>query len=211
MNKSKLVLFDFNGTILNDTSVFLNSMREVFRFFNKKPPTKDKYFAEIEGDYLKIYTSRGITAGRDRLNEIYEAYYNQHVHPAELHPGVISTLNECQVKGFSLGMITTPKKDLTVPLLKKFEIEKYFSDSYFHVFNKAKYIQIFLKEYSISPANCFYVGDAPSDIRHAKKASVKSIAFLNGFVSEELLKAAEPDYLIKDIYSIIAIVDHDNV
>ena len=54
----KLVLFDWNGTLLDDTLLWYDVVLKVFHTFGKQAPTLEQYFRELEGDYFIIYTSR---------------------------------------------------------------------------------------------------------------------------------------------------------
>jgi beta-phosphoglucomutase-like phosphatase (HAD superfamily) len=46
----KIMLFDWNGTILDDIPIWYESVKEIFRVFGKRPPTIAEYFRELKGD-----------------------------------------------------------------------------------------------------------------------------------------------------------------
>lgn len=198
----KLILFDWNGTLLDDITVWYDAVQEIFRRFGKEAPTIEQYFRELEGDYLTIYTSRGIEATRDELNEIYEPYYQEHVNSARLVPAVRKILQELKRRGYAIWLVSGQQEQLVSPLLKKFRISSYFDGGRFHVMNKTEVIGEILKTEDISPKDCCLVGDAPSDIRHANKAGITSVAFLGGYIPKELIIAAEPDHTIEQLQDI---------
>src|SRR3989344_4717538 len=190
----KLILLDWNGTLLDDIPVWYDAVQEIFRRFGKEAPTIEQYFRELEGDYLAIYTSRGIEATRDELNEIYEPHYQEHIHNARLIPNVRKTLQGLKRQGHTIWLVTGQQEQLVSPLLKKFRISSYFRGGKFHAMNKAEVIREIREAEKVAQEDCFLVGDAPSDIRHATRAGITSIAFLGGYIPEELIRAAEPDH-----------------
>ncbi|MDA2921800.1 HAD hydrolase-like protein [Patescibacteria group bacterium AH-259-L07] len=202
----KTVFLDWNGTLLNDTKIWWDSITEIFRIFNIVPPTVEEYFTELGGDYLDIYRSRGIFASRDELNEIYGTYYNAHIHKAELYPTARTTLQLLSQSKTTLDLISTQQEELALPLLETFDIVEFFSIMRFHVLKKSQVITEIVDQYNLDPQTCFYIGDSPSDIKHAKKAGINAIAFLNGFVPEHLVFKQNPDDDVKVLQHVVELI-----
>lgn len=202
----KLVLFDWNGTLFNDISIWYGAVKETFWFFGKEPPTIAQYFKELEGDYASVYKSRGIEASRDELNAIYEPRYESRMNEALLFPGAVVILEFLAQRGKIIGLVTGQKEFLTSPLLNKFGIDIFFRYREFHVTNKKEAINMVLKKSGISPDNCCYIGDTPSDIKHAKQAGVIPIAFANGYLPEYLLINIKPQFIIHSLEELKNIV-----
>jgi len=201
----KIVLFDWNGTLLDDTPILYKSVKKVFRVFGKRPPTIAEYFRELEGDYLKIYRSRGITASRDELNAIYELHYKAYAQEAKLFFGVRMALTIFAARAVVMGIITNQKDFLVTPFLAKFGLNKFFRYQEFNTFDKKAAIQKILAQENADPQECCYFGDAPSDIRHGKKAGVKTAAFLSGYIPEDLLLKAKPDFTVRNFAGILQV------
>ncbi|MDA2936014.1 HAD family hydrolase [Patescibacteria group bacterium AH-259-L05] len=195
----KTVIFDWNGTLLNDTKIWWDSIMEIFRVSNATPPTVEEYFTELDSDgsFHNIYQSRGITASLDKLNEIYEAYYSAHMYETKLYPTARATLELLEQNKTMLGLMTAQKSNLVLPLLETFDIVEFFSTMHFHIFKKPQVITEIVDQHNLDPQTCFYIGDTPSDIKHAKKAGINAIAFLNGFVPENLVLKQKPDFNVK--------------
>jgi HAD superfamily hydrolase (TIGR01509 family) len=202
----RMALFDWNGTLFNDSPVWYASVKEIFLAYGKQPPTMEEYFRELEGDYLKIYRSRGIFASRDEINEIYEKAYVERVERAELFPGVAYTLGALSEKGVIMGIVTGQKDYLVIPFLYKFGIGPLFSCCEYHALDKKSSIRLILENAGIAPEECCFVGDAPADIRHGNAAGVITIAFLNGHTPEDLMLNAEPKLTIRNFEKIISII-----
>ena len=140
------------------------------------------------------------------MNKIYESYYENHTNEINLFPGAKKTLKFLSRQEITLGFVT-PQKDYNVfPLLEKFDLDNLFDYCQCYALNKADTICRILCQERINPQECCFVGDAPSDINHGKKAGVKTIAFLNGHVPEDLVIAAKPDFTISSFEEIKTII-----
>ncbi|MBI2640104.1 MAG: HAD family hydrolase [Candidatus Sungbacteria bacterium] len=188
----KILFCDWNGTLLDDMPIWDEVMRKTFLAFGVEPPTIADYFRELEsGDYLEVYRKRGIAASRDKLNAIYEPAYEERLADAMLFPEVAATLRQLHENGVRLVLVTSQQNTLVVPLLNKFGIDHLFDERAFHVFDKKSVITEIAQRNGVTPDQCSFVGDSPSDIRHAKKAGITAIAFLGEHIPEELLIDAD--------------------
>ena len=203
----KIVLFDWNGTLFNDTSVWYDSVKETFRVFGKEAPSLEDYIKAFEGDYLEVYRARGINVSREELNAIYEAYYENHMWRPELAKNAKNVLRALSDRNIFVGLITAQPRNLVLPLLEKLEIAHYFRFRSFHCLDKKETIKKVLEIENGLPENCFYVGDSPSDIKHAKKAGVKAVAYINGYIPLDLISAAAPDYTINNFSEVLDIIE----
>jgi Predicted phosphatases len=120
--------------------------------------------------------------------------------------GVRTVLRTLAARGIIIGIITMQKDFLVLPLLIKFGINYCFNYLEFNTFDKKAAIQKILAKENVDPQECCYVGDAPSDIRHGKKAGVKTAAFLSGYIPEDLLLKAEPDFTIRNFAEILQVI-----
>ena len=202
------ILFcDFNGTIVNDTLIWDEARRQTFLAFGQNPPTIAEHFQAMNsGDYLDVYRERGIKAARPELNAIYERTYEAEIHSVDLFPQVKETLLQLKESRISLILVTTQMESLVSPLLDKFEINTLFENRLFHVLNKKVVIREIIEKRDIDPKQCYFVGDSPSDVRRAKEAGVTAIAFLTGYIPDNLLIAMKADHYIRSFKEIIEIV-----
>ena len=60
-------------------------------------------------------------------------------------------------------------------------------------------LRLALRQLRLKPESCVYVGDAPEDLEMAERASVRAIGVLGPFPTEERLRAARPEYLLKSL------------
>lgn len=206
MIEIETVLFDWNNTVADDFFIWWDAIQETFRAFKQQPLTIREYFEGLTGDYLELYRQRGISASREELNSIYELSYECRINEITLFPGIKETLNFLNRRLIITGLITQQKYFLIFPILEKFGLDKAFSYCECHALSKTEAICRILHYEKIRPEQCCFVGDAPSDINHGKKAGVRTAAFLNLPEIEDLVIAAKPDFIIRNLGEIRKIV-----
>lgn len=204
----KVCLFDLDGTILDNMPMWRKTVDGLFAKFGKTAPTTAEFFQELEknhGDYLQVYRKWGIDASREELNAVFRRIYERFAPQVDLMPHALDTLERLAAKGVILGLITTQTEEISLPLLNRFKISGLFIHLRFHAIDKSAVITEILASEGVPPEDCCYVGDSPSDIRHANNAGVISIAYLDRHIPSELVLAAQPKMIIRDFRKLTAL------
>lgn len=209
----RICLFDWDGTLLDNTSIWHEAVGRLFQKYGKRSltPSISDFFRELgtyKGDYYQIYRSRGIDASREEVNAIFSIIFKELLSQSELQliTNAEHTLRILSESGTTLGLVTTQLEDIVMPLLEKFDLLNLFQHLKFHAIDKNKAIVQILGKEGVHPRDCYYVGDAPSDMRHANNAGVVSVAYLGGHVPEALIMAAKPNMTIKDFRELLSFV-----
>lgn len=194
----KLICFDVNGTILDDTNIFLNAINGIFEEFGKPKLPLDILRKRFGQPWTKIYRDEGISenmASDEKLYEIYnKLYINQGT--AEILPNLTMILDWLKTKCIKMAIVSTQQNNITIPILERAGIKNYFDIIKGAVNNKAEAIKEVLSELNISPDQSAYVGDQEGDILHAKRAGCISIGFCGGLHDLERLKNKDPNFII---------------
>lgn len=200
----KILFCDWNGTLLDDTLVWEQSMRALFHSFGKEPPTIAEYFRALEtGDYMDVYRKYEVTASRELLNAIYEQEYARRSSTVSLFPRVKETLEFLFHARVVLALITAQPYAIALPMLEKFNIDFLFRYLEFHSIDKKTIIRKIVQEKRVNPNECHFIGDAPSDMRHGRDAGVQTVALLNEYVPHELMHATNPDHCVHSFSEIL--------
>lgn len=205
-----ITLFDLNGTLLNDMPIWYGAISKVFEICRIKPVSIAEYFLELEqnhGNFWPIYYSRGVCLEKEEMNNIYQAEYASHLDEIELSPGAADALQTLADLQIPTGIITMQIPSLFEPLLKRLDLRRFFGERIFtDISDKKQAIQYLAGQASVPIQNCLYVGDAPSDVHHAKKAGATAVAYLNGYIPKNLVMAAEPHYAISHFQELTTLV-----
>ena len=200
-----MILFDLNGTIFDDQPLCFSATSAIFDAFGKKAPSVEYVFRVFSGDYLSTYRAAGITAERDDLNLLFQEHYRKGIDMVALFPGVRETL-EVLCRRFTIGIVSAQLYDLAIEPLLRLGISNYFRYQSFHVLDKAAELERLLQLEKEDPVNCWFVGDAPADIRHGRRAGVKTIAFLSGRIPNDLLLAEKPTCSIRQFAELTEVI-----
>lgn len=208
MKSKKMVLFDWNGTLIDDTPIWYKSIGKIFELHDADPPSIEEYFKRLEQvkEYTEIYRGLGIDLSTEELDRIYQEEYKKHLETIELSPAAKEVLDILKKRRITLGIISVQLRSVFEPVFSRFGLKKYFKHVILEAQKKSVLIaRLYLLE-KIEPQNCYYIGDTPSDIRHAKNAGVKSVAYLTEYIPKEMLLANKPDFAISDLQELPKII-----
>jgi HAD superfamily hydrolase (TIGR01509 family) len=103
-----------------------------------------------------------------------------------------------------LGLVTSGDRDRVVRQLREFRLTRMFGARVCSGDTAEKKphpapLRLALRQLSLAPAACVYIGDSPEDVEMANRAGVRAIAVLGPFPTEKRLRAARPDFLLASI------------
>ena len=127
----KHIIWDWNGTLLDDTWLFVDIMNSVLENRNMDTITIEKY-RKIFGFPVKDYYRK---LGFDLENESFQESglefiraYEKRRYEAELHPMVDSMLSELLSMNIRHSILSAQHQTLLDDLTKHYNIRKYFTE-----------------------------------------------------------------------------------
>lgn len=199
--KIKLVAFDVNGTLFDDTRIFWEAINGIFPKYNKERLPLETLQENFGQPWTRIYREFGITekmASDDELYKIYNELYKKQGDPMP-PPGLKETLDWLGERGVLLAIVSTQQNAITVPLLQKFGLAGTFFKILGSVPDKAEALRDIAIAAGLSPERAAYVGDQEDDVKNAKKAGWASVAFCGGLHDHERLGNTKPDFIIESM------------
>lgn len=205
-----LVLFDFNGTIVNDNAA-------LYEFY--KRVAWHKGFSDVLNitEYFEAIATKGYDLFRkedlniENVGEFkkrYKDFYRARLHSQKLFEGMAYALyNLANHKKVEIGLVTLQDQDLAEPLLDNLGIKELFTSLRYASRNKDQDIIDIIKERTKQGSKLdytIYIGDMPFDIRDAKSAGAIPVSFLGGYLDKSVFAKTNsvPDkfiYYPKDI------------
>lgn len=199
--KVKLIAFDVNGTLFDDTQIFWEAINGIFPKYGKKQLPLKILKEKFGQPWTSIYRENGITeamASDDELYRIYNQLYESQSSPAPVS-GLKETLDWLESKGVLLAIASTQQNAITIPLLEKYGLAQKFFKISGSVSDKSAALLDIASMAGFLPEQVAYVGDQEGDVNHAKKAGCVSIAFCGGLHDHERLKRINPDFIIESM------------
>ncbi|MDI6734339.1 MAG: HAD hydrolase-like protein [Patescibacteria group bacterium] len=185
----RTITFDVNGTLLNDTHIFLATINKMLRSLGLEVLPHDKLRREFGQPWTKIFRDKGIKEEKwsdKALYNLYNVIYSSFPAP-DLSEGAAETLKVLKERGFELGILSVQQYQMTKRALQKSSgFLGLFTAALHGVPDKAKALQVM--DHNCGPV--VYVGDQVHDIVCANNVRVRAIAFTNGLHPEDMFQEA---------------------
>ena len=205
----KYIIYDFNGTVLDDVKVSLAAINVLSR----KYLAKEIYLAEYHKCFTfpisSYYQNVGFDFSLKPFEEIgleWVKEYNSRRSEYELFPGIVDQLESNRQKVKKNILLSASDLDMLKEQLRELGIFELFDEvlGIDNVFAKSKLpIALgFIKDKN--PDECVMIGDTLHDLEVARGMGVDCILVANGHQSYESLKK-EYDRVVRDIRE----VDYD--
>ena len=189
----KYVIFDFNGTVVDDVDLSVEAINHTIKKYLKRDPLTKQEYRNIFTFPVKDYY---IAAGFDfdkldwlEVGQYWMDYYLSHRKEAPLYEGVKKLLKENHLKGYKNIIISASRHDLLEEQLKELDVKDYFDEilgiSDIYATSKLPIALNFIKDKD--PEECVYIGDSGHDVLVAEKMGVRCILVAKGHESKERL------------------------
>ncbi len=206
MDEKKLLLFDFDGTVADNSQGIFNCVRyaadkhgfpapdaETLRCFVGPPlyESFSKYFGADHETALSMVASY-----RERYRPIGTT-------EAVLYPDMAKMLSALQAEGYILAICSGKPQEFVEKICRMLGVHGVFSGFYCPSLKdtsleKADYILRAISDFGVTKAQTLMIGDTRSDITAAKKAGVESVGAAYGFAAPGELEETGADHIVND-------------
>ncbi len=195
INKIKTIIWDWNGTLLNDIDICIDSINILLEHRNIEKLTK-KIYKEIFTFPVKDYYSK---AGFDFTKEDFDIpatefinIYNHRIIDADLFQEVTSVLEHFKNRNYQQLIISAMEQDSLVRSIFDKRINNYFThisginDHY--AVSKVENAKNLIKKANINPNQVCMIGDTIHDFEVAGEIGCNCIIVANGHQSYKRLE-----------------------
>ena len=213
--KYQHIIWDWNGTLLNDAWLFVDIMNGVLS--NRKLPliTVDDYrklFCFPVKDYYK-------KLGFDLENESFEICGLEFIHAyekrkteADLYMDSVQTLSQLQSIGLSQSILSAQNQSTLTGLINHYQLNEYFTDiiglknHYAH--SKVGIGQSWLQSSNYSPESILMVGDTQHDFEVANELGIDCLLISTGHNTEKRLTSTG-EVVVNSLTEILSYLEID--
>jgi phosphoglycolate phosphatase len=200
------IIFDFDGTIADSTSLVRQHFDELAKKYSKKPVSFDDL-----RDHGMMHLIKKSGVSMLKVPKIaYELKQLLHtvVHKVKVYPQVVPVIKELSKK-HTLIIVSSNSEQNIKDFLRRHELDAYFkithSDS--SLFGKDEVLKRLMRKHKLTAKQLIMIGDEDRDVRAAKKIGIASIATTWGYNSRIHLEKAEPDYITEDPGELLTLVE----
>ncbi len=213
----ELIIFDFDGTLINSIQDLVSAINKMLAQFNLLPLTLEQATPFI-GNGAKMLVKRSLELSmqdkevskakevpKELLEQAFEIYLSAYqevfCEKTYAYPGVVETLSYLNEKGYKMVICTNKPFRFIEPILEKLSIKQFFKywigeDSISEKKPNAAPLLHLAKEMSTKIEKCIMVGDSKNDILTAQNAGMDSIGVSYGYNYNENIADYKPTIVV---------------
>ena len=210
----KAALFDFDGTLVNTTEMIYQGMRHAASsILGRDDIPRETLLANV-GQPLPRQMELIDAEKAELLLEAYRHHHEEN-HDALIQefPQVAQALSRLRSAGIKVAVVTSKRRVSVEMALNNFPdlrnvVDRFVTmeDTNEHKPHPEPLWRGLELVGGLPKEEAAYVGDSPFDVEAAKAAGLTSVAVSWGAFSEDRLREAEPDHLVPDIESAVAVL-----
>ena len=205
VRNKKHIIFDWNGTLIDDTWIFVDILNVLLKPRNIETITIEQYRKLFCFPIKQFYKKLGINYNKQsflQLEKDFVKEYKMRMYLPGLFSDTITTLDMLLEKGIKLSILSASNQNILEKLLIHYQIKDYFNyikgvDNY-GAKGKTENGLTLLKQIQCHKKDVLIIGDTDYDYKIAKTLEVDSILISSGHQGEERLNCIS-DNVIKSI------------
>ena len=192
------IVWDWNGTLLDDNHANLAAVNAVCAQFGRAPVEMDYWRSVFRRPLIPCYEEllgRSFADGEwERAEKIYDSSYLEQLHTCELASGVPDVLHEWAGAGGTQSLLSMASHEHLVPLITERGLNPHFTRVDGRRFetehdSKAEHLVHHLEHQELDPSRVVLIGDIDDDARAAREAGAQPILVASGLMARERLEA----------------------
>lgn len=212
----KLVLFDFDGTLVNTNPLIMKSFELTLNHYLPNKMYSNEELMNFIGPTLKQTFNTILPEKMDEMVEYYRKV-NKELHDdmVTIYPTVKSGLERLIQKGIKLGIVSSKRHDMVLHGLSLFQLTPMFSciigeDDVKEPKPNPEPILKAMHMLDCKVHEVIFVGDNAHDMEGGKNANVVTCGVSWALRGADYLKQFKPDYILEDMNDLINIIEEVN-
>tara|TARA_B100000767_G_scaffold268922_1_gene289968 strand:+ start:1859 stop:2518 length:660 start_codon:yes stop_codon:yes gene_type:complete len=180
--EKKIVIFDFDGVILDTDLLKYNIFKNIFNIEKKSIQKKILKYHFLNQGINRIkkfeYIVTNITKKKNIIEEVkyleslFSKKLKKDLNKCKFSTGAIQGMEALKENKIKMFLATGVNKKEIDKIIIKFKLKKYFEKVYGYPLKKDKIIKIIKKQENVKYSNIYFIGDSLSDLKAAKKTNI---------------------------------------
>lgn len=215
--KKPILLFDFDGTLLDTEPVVKFGIKEVIKNHDPSIEISDDMANDFLGPPLtetfgKFFEGEKIKTLIDEYRVLSNAMHATHVKPID---NAIEVLKQLQAEGYRMGVVSSKIKETIYLGMDMYDMRDYFEviiglDEVKNHKPSPEGIFKATKLMGVGHDSVIYVGDTSIDVKTGHNAGVYTVALMTNPTREVELTQAKPNQLITDLNELLIILEKED-
>ncbi len=196
MKHIRNIIWDFNGTLLDDLDLCLEIINVLLERRSIKPLSRERYLEIFTFPVREYYLAAGMNFEDEPFEAVAKEYmdiYLSRVCHTPLHTGTGFVLNRFRENGFEQIIMSAMEQEELLRVVRCNGIEEYFRQI-FGISNhlgggKLELTRKVMQLTGFNPETTCLIGDTLHDMEVAREAGIYCILIANGHMSEKRLAA----------------------
>ena len=205
MQKIKNIIWDWNGTLLNDIDLCISAMNVPLKKRNLNKLTKDRYLEIFNFPVIEYYKKLGFDFNKEPFevpaHEFINAYQND-FNSTRLQSGVIEILEFFQLKDISQFILSAMEQEALEKTIRHFNLENYFDEligiKNHLAFSKVEAGRELIERKLLNKNTTVLIGDSLHDYEVAQELEINCMLVTNGHHTHDRLQNLDVP-LFKDL------------
>ncbi|MEM7651070.1 MAG: HAD family hydrolase [Pseudomonadota bacterium] len=206
----RLWVFDWNGTILSDTTSSWKAGNKCLEFYGVKPISLARHRETFCFPIVPFYEIHGVSeeevmARRDEGNHVFQTHYERYAQNARTRQGARELLEHLNAQGAECIILSNYQTDKINAQLERLNIGHHFK--YVSAYDcggttilknttKVLRLQNYMRESNYKPEDTVIIGDTMEEPEIARELGITSIGITDGYISRKRLREAKPDHIV---------------
>ena len=208
----KLVVWDFNGTIVNDVELCYEIETKMLQERHMQTYTLEQYRDTFCFPVIEYYYKMGYTFEEESYEDIsveFNQLYDEGFPSLKVMDDFIETIESFQENGMENVIISASRQDKLLEQCQQLGISSYFTkilgtDNLLGS-SKVEIAKQFMKEHHVLPGVCMFIGDSSQDVETATAMGIRNIHLVaRGHQSKKVLCAS-----FKDVHDALKEIVYD--
>ena len=213
MKKVQTIIFDFNGTILDDLDLCFTILNKMLNMYNHPSITLNRYLDIFTFPVIEYYKKAGFDFNKESFDElapIFMDLYQPNSLKCSLHEGIIDMIKEWKKEGKKIILLSASKRNLMIEQLEHFKIKELFDEilgtGTINAVGKVDIAKEYIETNHIDKDSTIMIGDTLHDDEVANVLGVTSFLISKGHQSKERLLTSSA-IVLDDIKEIINYIE----
>jgi len=211
-NAINTIVFDFDGTIIDTNQLIEEGLNYFSIKYRGQALTKNE-LSKLTGKTLEDQMAFIRADKAELIAEQFRIWYiHNHNAKTRVFPGVKELLDHLKLLGYRMAIVSNNSRETIEHGLRHLRLEEMFEmiitrDDVIAVKPSPEGLNRIKDYFGIDSDQCMYIGDTESDMIAAKAANIFSVMVGWTHLTQEQVRAIQPDWVLKEPNHLFMIMD----